>query len=552
MQRQWYYVNQPVCDSYGGRFFNGSHVPLSTMFYHPSSSTEGIGLAAAAEPFLYYANTLAQLSTTFAGSGIDLADPSSDPKAVPAIKEKLKRLLSYSDTKEYRILQERMYDLYTIVNYENEFSSVRQALYGLHPSPVEVGLFDHSQGEYVTKETRTHSTGSLLAMRLEERSAATCIEHRVLLNIDRRAFVTLSGHLHGPCIELDVSVDGQNQVTGDDGQSKVTGDDGVRASSLSIVTYNIWHNNPPGWIYHDPDERWDRYEHRMQHRLREALGHSDRAPPDVLLLQEVRLDAQFRRPGDPLDGGSQLEHILRLLSVLLQERGDWSYSYQSVYQPMMQLVGRDSLCSSRVRNEEGVLLLVRSDIEVVEVSSWLLPRYLNDSRDDHQRGALGATLRRDGLLYDVSTTHLSLLEQSRGLSVRSLIDILDSRLPLDSAISLQLLAGDMNAEPHEDSVSAISSSSSLTDTWTVHGGAAAGLTFPTDDPVKRIDYVFARGGGGGGAVSSIKVDLLGALPTEDSMHLLSPVEQRPPYGMLSAASPLFASDHLGLRVDMYF
>ena len=539
MQRQWYYINQPACDlSSSGSFFNGSHVPLSTMFYHTPSSGGRL------EPFLYCANTLAQLSATFTGSGIDLSDPDSDPSGAPAIKDKLKRVLSFSSMKDYKIVQESKYELHAIVNYENEHASVRETQYGLRPTPIEVGLFDHNQNEYVARETRTHSTGSLLAMRLEERESgpevmsAVCVEHRLLLSIDRRALVTLSGHLRGPCTDLSVGVDGQVVVHESREAARV-----VNLSSLSVVTYNIWHNNPPSWIYHDPRERWERYELRLRHLLRSALGAADAPLPEALLMQEVRVDSQFRRPDDPLDGGSQLEHMLLLLTGLLAERRS-GYSYQSVYQPMMQLVGRESLCSSRVRNEEGILLLVRSDFEVVDVSSWLLPRYMNDSRDDHQRGVLAATLLRNGQVYDVSTTHLSLFEQSRALSVRALLEVLDERLPAAGlAPVLQVLAGDLNAEPLEDSIATLSSSG-LTDLGAASGG---GLTFPTDEPAKRIDYVFARRSAA--AVSS-EATLLGALPTDDSKHLLAPEGERPEYGMLSDTSPLFASDHLGLRVDI--
>jgi endonuclease/exonuclease/phosphatase family metal-dependent hydrolase len=101
----------------------------------------------------------------------------------------------------------------------------------------------------------------------------------------------------------------------------------------------------------------------------------------------------------------------------------------------------------------------------------------------------------------------------------------------------------LNAEPLEDSIVTLSSSG-LTDLGAASGG---GLTFPTDEPAKRIDYVFARRSAA--AVSS-EATLLGALPTDDSKHLLAPEGERPEYGMLSDTSPLFASDHLGLRVDI--
>jgi hypothetical protein len=50
---------------------------------------------------------------------------------------------------------------------------------------------------------------------------------------------------------------------------------------LRVMTYNIWHNNPPAWLLHDNKRRWKWYQQRMRH-LAEMIRTQS---PDVIALQ---------------------------------------------------------------------------------------------------------------------------------------------------------------------------------------------------------------------------------------------------------------------------
>ena len=130
--------------------------------------------------------------------------------------------------------------------------------------------------------------------------------------------------------------------------------------------------------------------------------------PDVVALQEVRLDSGFAAPNGKqqqhlnsseaalkADVGSQVEHLLAHLSrarmrlransqseneqlgvgvgadrisEYLSDRG-----YQVVYHPAMNMVNRHRLS---VRNEEGVMVL--SKLPIVGYDAMLLPRSMQD------------------------------------------------------------------------------------------------------------------------------------------------------------------------------
>lgn len=88
-------------------------------------------------------------------------------------------------------------------------------------------------------------------------------------------------------------------------------------------------------------ERWERYERRIKH-FAEVIAQED---PDVVTLQEVRLDStffsedglelwkSFRKP----DAGAQIEHFLHHLQQAQERLGKTIVDFQVVYQPAMLL-----------------------------------------------------------------------------------------------------------------------------------------------------------------------------------------------------------------------
>jgi hypothetical protein len=197
--------------------------------------------------------------------------------------------------------------------------------------------------------------------------------------------------------------------------------------------------------------------------------------PDVLLLQEVRMDTSFvRESPSKADGGNQVQHLLWHLNQAQrrsrsqnQAAGDTSSNnhapellrrsadrYHLVFQPAMNMINRFTQISfSRLyildvpilsnrnqfshRNEEGIAIFSRYPI--IEAEVVLLPRELTDSsyvddccscwkkvavifvgllcRDDHQRAVLRVRIQiRDetkdtSVEVDLFTTHLRFARQ---------------------------------------------------------------------------------------------------------------------------------------------
>jgi hypothetical protein len=131
---------------------------------------------------------------------------------------------------------------------------------------------------------------------------------------------------------------------------------------LRVMTYNLWHNNPPSWVYHVRRMRWERYEKRLKLFAENIVEHD----PDISTIQEVRLDAGFvsypsgrvvyssdnpnpsnnngttattvdnqqQQEHMKLDGGSQVEHLLAQLRDAWQRKGKGGYpDYHVVFQP---------------------------------------------------------------------------------------------------------------------------------------------------------------------------------------------------------------------------
>ena len=147
--------------------------------------------------------------------------------------------------------------------------------------------------------------------------------------------------------------------------------------------------------------------------------------PDILLLQEVRLDTSF--VNRPYVNGNQIEHLLQEL------KDAYRYTYkdrevplfQVIYQPAMNMHSTMRNNPSAQREEEGLATLVRCHFdddncfEVKQADYLLLPRIFEDKQDDHQRiiqHVAIAESRADNsnaFELDVYNTHLSLSSTAR-------------------------------------------------------------------------------------------------------------------------------------------
>eukprot|EP01032_Pedospumella_encystans_P014181 gene14181-16306_t len=263
---------------------------------------------------------------------------------------------------------------------------------------------------------------------------------------------------------------------------------------VRVMSFNLWHNNPPSWVYHNHKERWDRYTRRMRH-FADVIVASD---PDIIALQEVRLDSAFLSPlnghtishwhnttANKGDNGNQVEHVLSHLAqararaaaaaadgesreptqegTVVNETKNNNPYYQFVYQPAMSMVDTQRLA---FRHEEGVMVL--SKFPIVDYQVVLLPRQMDDKSDDHQRvilnvkvsvpethvtsqpGACSAADVSEPVTIDVMTSHFSLNERARNQGVRTLVqEITRTNNPKYKHSPVQVLMGDFNAEPDE-------------------------------------------------------------------------------------------------------
>ena len=290
--------------------------------------------------------------------------------------------------------------------------------------------------------------------------------------------------------------------------------------------------------------------------------------------------------------------------------------YQYVFSPGQLYLDKSLWLQNQHRDEEGPAIFSR--FPIIESESYLLSRNTSDEGDSHQRLCLHAVIdaselieidsdsfisndknaaHPQKLLVDVYTVHLSLSEASRNRTVLEIRDFIKR----SAKGTLILLAGDMNAEPHEpairaltdglfpDSPSSISEDSQqairngdnllkLRDVWlgsrhsppepTPRDPDQAvrryAFTFPSDDPVKRIDLVFAAlksavgeqeplcSGKGSNPHSNIN-NSSACIFVEEAYVIgqdATPGTEMGGGGMLTAQSAIYASDHRGVATHL--
>eukprot|EP00948_MAST-09A_sp_MAST-9A-sp1_P000440 g440.t1 len=235
------------------------------------------------------------------------------------------------------------------------------------------------------------------------------------------------------------------------------------------------------------------------------------------------------------------------------------------------------------RVEEGTGIVSKYPILNVPNDYLLLSRNVNDKSDadDHQRVCAHSIVDVPGWgKIDIYNVHLSLSKKARDKAVVALYDFIET----NSTGVTQILLGDMNAEPHEFSMRFLSGKeevsvedtdtplpeirkvlrSNFQDLWLkgpdgfepikgeggVRGEFAKEFvyTFPSDDPKKRIDFAFIRGKGapknGDEGKRQSRLRLFG----QDPIPRKNPDENYD--GMLHPNSPLWASDHRGLVIEL--
>lgn len=235
-------------------------------------------------------------------------------------------------------------------------------------------------------------------------------------------------------------------------QTTVTTRDGPFAPAV-VASVNIWNYNL--------------FESRLE-LLRRAV-----AGADIIGVQEVRGKLRLRP-------GRRARHRFQAtsLSALLP---DFDY----VFQPAQMFVEQAQGPHHTVH--EGVAVMSRYPIRATHVLRLTLDRA--DPSDYHQRIALHAEIESPSGLLHFITTHLSLSERARRRTLKEIADYVGG---LDGPV---VVTGDFNnpiGSDHALDPSFILAEAGLKDAYGDTESRQA-FTFPSWDPIKRIDAVYTRG-----------------------------------------------------------
>lgn len=230
----------------------------------------------------------------------------------------------------------------------------------------------------------------------------------------------------------------------------------------------------------------------------------------MILLQEVRLDTGF--VGAPDASGSQIEQLIYELMDAYANQGI-AATFQFVYQPAMNMHAMNKLSEDAPREEEGLGIILRikpnvvSMFHIIESDYLLLPRSLDDPKDDHQRIVLHIkVMSQTGRYIDFYNTHLSLSGTAREKSLQYFTDFVS----LSDSRGTIVFGGDFNAEAHETAITNLLEQGQVDRVISELGIGIDGSvlapeslhqpykvmftdfssekenTFPVNDPVKRI------------------------------------------------------------------
>lgn len=261
------------------------------------------------------------------------------------------------------------------------------------------------------------------------------------------------------------------------------------------MTLNLWGTHEP-----------------LDARLDSAAAGLRALDPDVVLLQEIRQDAEQENTAELLSRRMGLGHHVTYAAATTGPAGTW---------------GPGSLAG-----EEGLAILTRSpalDTRVLE---------LPEARADERRILLSALVELERLRLWVHTTHLHWRpkdEPARELQTRAIA------AAVCELGEVSVIGGDFNAEPSAPSVGYLREVAGFRDLFLEHAPDSPGLTWSESNPGtaplawlganRRIDFLFCWAPPGAMAprVESARVEL-----------------DRPP------TSGVLASDHFAVFVELDF
>jgi endonuclease/exonuclease/phosphatase family metal-dependent hydrolase len=209
----------------------------------------------------------------------------------------------------------------------------------------------------------------------------------------------------------------------------------VSKKTLRIMTYNIH-------VGVGMDKKLD---------LKRIADVINRENPDLVGLQEVDRGVKRTEEKDEI---AELAKLTRM---------DFSFAPNLDYQG----------------GQYGVAILSRHLIQKADHQKY------ENKRETERRGMLRVEVEIDGKKLNFVTTHLDYqFEDGRLFETEQLLRLLDGIAgPL-------IIAGDFNDEPKGSAYKLMLTR--FEDAWIGSKAKGEGLTFPANQPVKRIDYIFTR------------------------------------------------------------
>jgi hypothetical protein len=126
---------------------------------------------------------------------------------------------------------------------------------------AEVGLYDAQQGIFLEKEWNVLTIGNLFAVVVVDNKGQ--LRHQIVFTTDlygRRSLIShtwsslsstaaASAAASSPVVDESSSDQTANRVESIQLENGEALSKGMSTNPLRVVTYNLWHNNPPSWIY---------------------------------------------------------------------------------------------------------------------------------------------------------------------------------------------------------------------------------------------------------------------------------------------------------------
>ena len=178
-------------------------------------------------------------------------------------------LVAISRATVYPMLLTKNYGAYSLLTKDSTTEDIKALQY-----IGEVGLYDHQKRIFLQKELRDLTVGELYAVEVMVRKETEQSINKLQNNdnsvkIDIAGGGDVSGDVHGENesenhevhkVVYTVDLMGRNSVYSHTWRSVPLSDSVVAATStlqqepkvksIRVMSYNLWHNNPPSWVYH--------------------------------------------------------------------------------------------------------------------------------------------------------------------------------------------------------------------------------------------------------------------------------------------------------------